>query len=132
MPAFERTRALYDDLARALGAEAFTPDDNGGIELTVGEDITLVLFAQDDNEVLAVVPLAPLPPDADFALANWLLRSNLYDSDLEPFRVATDADANVLLWGRVPLEGMNGERMAGLIDAVAAAARELRAELVRE
>lgn len=131
MPAFERTHALYADLARALGAEAFTPDDNGGIELTVGDDVTVVMYAQDDNDVLAVAPLAPLPADADFALANWLLRRNLYDSDLEPFRLATDDDGNVLLWGRVPLEGMDGERMAGVIDALAGAAREVRGELAR-
>lgn len=132
MSMFERTRALYADLAKALGVEALPPDGNGGIQLAVGEDDTVILFAQDDVDVLAVVPVMALPPQLDHGTMCWLLRRNFYDSDLDPFRLAADASGNVILWGRVPIEGTTGERLAGLLDALAEESGRIRGELDRE
>jgi len=58
-----------------------------------------------------------------------VLASNHCDAPLAPFVVAADAQANLLLWGRVPLAGMTGEQLAGLIDRLGAEARRLREEI---
>lgn len=129
MSRLPRTRALYAELATSLGMAALIPDLNGGISLEVGEGNTVVLFGQDDVELLIVSPVAPLPPEPSYGQVVWLLRQNLYDAPLHPFRVASDANGTVLLWGRVPLESLNGAALAGLLDALAAEVERVRAEL---
>ncbi|MFN0184625.1 MAG: CesT family type III secretion system chaperone [Aquabacterium sp.] len=132
MTALVKTRALYAELANALGVAELKPDANGGIQLSVGEDTTVVLFGQDDVQLLVVVPIVALPRDPDYALVAWLLRRNFYDSDLLPFRIAADQHANLVLWGRVPLQGQTGERLAGLLDVVATEVGRIRAEVSGE
>ncbi len=129
MTTLPHTRALFSDLARHLGVPELTPDANGGVQISVGEDTTVVLFAQGDSQVLIVVPLLALPRQPDYAVMAWLLRRNLYDSDLAPFRIAADAHANLVLWGRLPVAGLSGERLAGLLDVVAGEATRIRSEV---
>ncbi len=50
-------------------------------------------------------------------------------SDLAPFRVAADAGGTLVLWGRVPVEGLTGAALAGLVDAVATEGRRIRDEV---
>lgn len=132
MTALVKTRALYAELARALGVEELQPDANGGIQLNVGEDTTVVLFGQNDTRLLIVVPIVALPRRPEYALVAWLLKRNFYDSDLLPFRIAADKHANLVLWGHVPLDGLSGERLAGLVDVVAAEVGRIRAEVSGE
>lgn len=123
------TRALYAGLATALGIPPLQPDANGGIQLTIGEDTQVILYAERDITLLLVVPIAPLPREADYATTTWLLAQNMYTSSLAPFRLACDERGTVLLWGRIPLDGLTGETLATLIDAVAAEATRIGAEL---
>ena len=132
MTTLTNTRALYAELAKALGVASLPPDENGGVQLTVGDDITVVMYGQDDLTLLVVVPIAPLPRQPEFGVMAWLLRRNLYDSELAPFCIATDANATLVLWGRVPVPGLTGAALAGLIDAVAAEAVRIRDEVEGE
>ena len=129
---FERTKALYADLAATLGLPALTPDANGGIQLTIGEDINVILFGDDDTAILAVAPIMPLPDDLSHGATLWLLRKNFYDSGIAPFTVACDAAGTLILWGHVPMSGLTGPRLAGLLDALAAEAKGIRAEIAAE
>lgn len=129
MSGLEKTRALYADLAKALGVAELLPDANGGIQLNVGEDTKVVLFGQDDAELLIVVPIVALPSNPGYALVSWLLKQNFYDSDLLPFRIACDKHSNLILWGRVPLEGQTGERIADLLQVLAKEIERIRTEV---
>ncbi len=125
----ERTRELYAELAATLGLPELTPDVNGGVQLDVGDDTTVILFGENDVGLLVVIPIMQLPDDVSPGVTLWLLRRNFYDSGIAPFALACDAAGTLVLWGRVPMEGLTGERLAGLIDAVAAEARTVRGEV---
>ena len=124
---FKSTATLYADLAQHLGVGELPADDKGSVELTLGEDTTVMLFAEDERSLMLAAPVMPLPAELDYGLTLWLLRRNFHDSPLAPFRVACDAAGILVLWGRVPIDGMSGASLVGLIEAVAA-----QSELVRE
>jgi hypothetical protein len=126
---FERVRALYDDLAATLGEAALPADANGGLQLSVGENSTVALFAEDEFTLLLASPVTALPKQVDYGRVLWLLRRNFYDSPIAPFRIACDAAGNIVVWGRVPVEGMTGEQLAKLLDALAAEADLIREEV---
>jgi hypothetical protein len=71
----------------------------------------------------------PLPKKVDYGATLWLLRRNFYDSPIAPFRVSCDTAGSIIVWGRVPIDGMTGEALAGLIDSLAAEANLIREEL---
>jgi hypothetical protein len=121
VPVLDRTRALYADLAKALGTDSLPPDNNGAIQLTIGEQ-TVILMGQDDITIMVVAPVAELPREPEYGTMLWLLRRNLYDSDIAPFTAACDAAGTVILWARIEIEGQTGETLAALLDAVAAEA----------
>jgi hypothetical protein len=126
---FKRTQALYAALAKTLGVPTLPADENGGIQLTVGENSTVTLFAEDEFTLMLVSPIVPLPKKVEYGTALWLLRRNFYDSPLAPFRVSCDTADTIVVWGRVPTEGMTGESLARLIDALAAEADLIRTEV---
>ena len=78
---------------------------------------------------MLVSPVMPLPKKVDYGGTLWLLRRNFYDSPIAPFRVACDTAGSIIVWGRVPIDGMTGEALAGLIDALAAEANFIRQEV---
>lgn len=125
----QRAEALFADLARSLGVPTPVPDANGGVELTVGGDNRVVLFAEDAFTLLLVVPVMTLPTAIDYGRALWLLRRNFYDSPIAPFRVSCDEAGSLVVWGRVPMEGLQGEQLAGFIDALASEATLIREEV---
>ena len=49
----ELVRALFAELAAELGVEELPVDNNGAVQLTVGEDTTVALFAQVDRTLLS-------------------------------------------------------------------------------
>jgi hypothetical protein len=124
-----RTQALYADLAKSLGLNALPADNNGGIQLSVGDTSTVILFAENDETLLVAAPVAALPRQPDYGVMLWLLRRNFYDAPIEPFRVSCDTDANIVLWGRLPMAGLTGATLAALIDAVATEADRIREEV---
>jgi len=127
-----RTQALYADLAQSLGLKTLPADNNGGIQLTVGDASTVILFAQNDETLLLAAPVAALPKQPEYGLTLWLLRRNFYDSPIEPFRVSCDTEGNIILWGRLPMAGLTGAALAALIDAVATEANRVREEVAGE
>jgi len=131
VPVLDRTRALYADLAKALGTDSLPPDNNGAIQLTIGEQ-TVILMGGDDVTVMVVAPVAELPRELEYGAALWLLKRNFYDSDIAPFVAACDAAGTVILWARIPIEGQTGETLATLLDAVAEEAGRTFAELTGE
>ena len=56
------------------------------------------------------------------------MRRNFHDSPLAPFRIGCDKTGTLVVWGRMPMEGLSGEQLAGLIDAVTAEAALIREE----
>jgi hypothetical protein len=126
---FERARALYDDLARTLGGGPLPADANGSLQLSVGENSTVALFAEDEFTLLLATAVTALPRQVDYGRVLWLLRRNFHDSPIAPFRIACDAAGNIVVWGRVPVEGMTGEQLAKLLDALAAEADLIREEV---
>ena len=126
---FKQTQSLYAALAKTLGVAGLPADDKGAVQLTIGENSTVTLFAEDEFTLMLVSPVVALPKNVDYGTTLWLLRRNFYDSPIAPFRVSCDTAASIILWGRVPIEGMTGEALAGLIDALAAEANLIREEV---
>ena len=125
----KRAQSLYAALAKTLGVATLPADANGGVQLSIGESSTVTLFAEDEFTVMLVSPVMPLPKKLDYGTALWLLRRNFYDSPIAPFRVSCDTAGTIVVWGRLPIEGMRGEALAGLIDALAAEADFIRSEV---
>ena len=126
---FKSTASLYADLAKHLGVSELPADEAGSVELTIGADTTVMLFAEDEHSLMLAAPVMPLPSGLDYGLTLWLLRRNFHDSPLAPFRVACDAAGIIVLWGRVPIDGMSGGALASLIEALAAESELVREEL---
>lgn len=126
---FKSTQALYDDLAKTLGVAELPADESGSVELTIGEDTPVILFAEDAYTLMLVAPVVPLPAEPDYGVMLWLMRRNFHDSPLAPFRVACDAAGTVVIWGRVPIDSMDGAGLAALLDALGEESRKVRDEL---
>jgi hypothetical protein len=120
---------LYAQLAKALGVPAIAADAKGIVQLSVGDDGTLVLVPEDRYTLMVMSPVAALPQSLDRGTMLWLLRRNFHDSPISPFRIGCDKAGSLVVWGRVPVDGMSGEQLAGLIDAVAAEAALIREEI---
>ncbi len=123
------TATLYADLARHLGVDELPADEAGSVELDIGEDTTVMLFAEDEFSLMLAAPVMPLPSGLDYGLTLWLLRRNFHDSALAPFRLSCDAAGIIVLWGRVPVQGMSGPTLAKLIEALAGESALVREEL---
>ncbi len=126
---FKSTQDLYAELAKSLGVDSLPADEQGSVQLSVGENSTVILFAEDEQSVMLVSPVMALPAAIDYGRVLWLLRRNFYDSPLAPFRVACDTAGTIVIWGRVPVAGLSGSELAGLIDAVATEADLIREEV---
>lgn len=130
---YDTTRTLYAELAKALGVDTIPADARGVVQLTIGEDGDSMVLAPEDPETLTMLaPVGKLPLKMDTATVLWLLRRNFHDSPSAPFRVGCDEAGTVVLWGRIPIGEMTGERLAGLIDAVVAEAALIREEIAVE
>lgn len=125
---FDTTRALYADLAHALGVPGLTPDNQGSLQIEVGENNAVAIFAEDPATILLATSVMALPPELDYGRALWLLRRNFYDSPIAPFRIACDTAGNIVVWSRVPTSELTGEQLAAIIDALAAEADTIREE----
>ena len=125
----ESIETLYAQLAKALGVDAIPTDAKGIVQLSVGDDGTLVLVPEDRYTLMVMSPVAALPADIDRGTLLWLMRRNFHDSPLSPFRIGCDKAGSIVVWGRLPIDGMTGDELAGLLDAVAAEAALIREEI---
>ena len=122
-------QALYAQLAKALGVPTVPADAQGIVQLNVGDDGRVVLVPEDAYTLMLLSPVAALPKSIDRGTLLWLMRRNFHDSPLAPFRIGCDSAGGVVVWGRLPIEGMTGAQLAGLIDALATEAMLIRAEI---
>ncbi len=129
MAALPHTRALIAELATAIGLAALPPDDSGGFHLMIGSTADIYLYGGDDATILIVAPIGPLPEAPEYGLVTYLLRSNLFDSDVAPFQVAVDDGGVLTFWGRVRIADVDGAALAGLVERVATRVGEIRAEI---
>jgi hypothetical protein len=125
-------KALCTQLAKALGVAGVPADANGIVQLTVGEDGRVVLVPEDAYTLMLMAPVGELPDGADRGTLLWLMRRNFHDSPLAPFRIGCDKAGTLVVWGRMPMEGLSGEQLAGLIDAVTAEAALIREEVATD
>jgi hypothetical protein len=125
-------QALYAQLAKALGVATIPADAQGIVQLDVGDDGRVVLVPEDAYTLMLLSPVAALPEAMDHGTLLWLMRRNFHDSPLAPFRIGCDSAGNLVLWGRMPIDGMSGEQLAGLLDAVAAEAALIREEIATD
>jgi hypothetical protein len=129
MPALDRTRALIAEFGSVLGLDSLPPDENGGYHLTVGADTDIMIYGGDDETVLVVAPVAPLPHRPEYGLMVYLLRNNMFDSPVAPFQVAVDDEGALILWARLPLAELSGSRLASIIRGLAEQVGEMRGEI---
>jgi hypothetical protein len=125
-------QALYAQLAKALGVESIPADARGIVQLDVGDDGRVVLVPEDAYTLMLLSPVAALPATMDHGTLLWLMRRNFHDSPLAPFRVGCDSAGSLVVWGRMPIDAMNGDQLAGLLDAVAAEAALIREEIATD
>ncbi|MBX3604811.1 MAG: CesT family type III secretion system chaperone [Piscinibacter sp.] len=124
--------ALYEQLAQALGVDAIPADAQGIVQLDVGDDGRVVLVPEDAHTLMLLSPAAALPAAPDAGTVLWLMRRNFHDSPLSPFRIGCDSAGRLVVWGRMPIDGLRGDQLAGLIDAVAAEAALIREEVATD
>ena len=129
---FESTRRLYDELAKALGLDVLEADANGSLQLNIGDSASVVMFAESEASLMILSAVMPLPHKLDYGTVLWLLRRNFHDSPIAPFTVACDKAGSIVVWGRVPVAGLNGETLAGLLDALGAETDLIREELATD
>jgi len=125
-------KALYAQLAKTLGVADVPADANGIVHLTVGEEGRVVLVPEDAYTLMLMAPVGALPDGADRGTLLWLMRRNFHDSPLAPFRIGCDKAGTLVVWGRMPMEGLGGEQLAGLIDAVTTEAALIREEVATD
>jgi Tir chaperone protein (CesT) family len=125
----DQTRSLVADLASALKIGALPPDASGGYQLTIGGTTTLLIYGGDDETILLIAPLGKLPRHPEYGLVLYLLRANMFNSDLTPFRVAVDGAGGLIAWGRLRIADFSGARLAALIGVLADRIEAMRAEL---
>jgi hypothetical protein len=125
-------QTLYARLAKALGIDTVPADAQGIVQLDVGDAGRVVLIPEDAYSLMLMSPVAKLPAAVDHGTLLWLMRRNFHDSPLAPFRIGCDTAGNLVVWGRMPIDGMSGEQLVGLLDAVAAEAALIREEIATD
>ena len=125
-------QALYAQLAQTLGVDAIPADAQGIVQLDVGDDGRVVVVPEDAHTLMLLSPVAALPQALDHGTLLWLMRRNFHDSPLAPFRVGCDSAGHLVVWGRMPIDGLSGAQLAGLLDAVAAEAALIREEIATD
>ena len=132
MPGLEKTKALIGDFAAALGLETLPPDDDGGYQVTVGDDTDVMFYGGDDETVLVVAPIAPLPRNPEYGTVMYLLRNNLFNSSIMPFQVAADDEGGLVLWARLAIADLTGDSLASIVKGLAEEVEEMRGVLDEE
>ena len=126
---FDYIKPLYADLAKAVGVKGLTPDENGTLLLDLSEDVTISIFAESSIAIMLATAAMALPTAVDYGRVLWLLRRNFHDSPIAPFRIACDQDGAIVVWGRVPVDGLTGQQLAALAKSLADEVALIREEV---
>lgn len=125
---FATIEALFKDVAATIGAASLPVDENGAATLAVGDTASVVLIGETEDTLLVMAPVGTLPPDIDYASMLWLLRRGFHDSPIAPFRVSCDEAATVVVWGRIPVDGMTAADLMKLLSALGDEVETIRTE----
>jgi hypothetical protein len=115
---FASIESLFKDLAASIGVGALPLDENGAATLAVGDTSTVILIGETEETLLVMAPVGTLPVDIDYATVLWLLQRGFHDSPIAPFRVSCDEAATVVVWGRIPVDGMKAADLLKLAGAL--------------
>jgi hypothetical protein len=115
---FASIESLFKDLAASIGVGALPLDENGAATLAVGDTSTVILIGETEETLLVMAPVGTLPVDIDYATVLWLLQRGFHDSPIAPFRVSCDEAATVVVWGRIPVDGMTAADLLKLAGAL--------------
>jgi hypothetical protein len=125
-----KLRLLLSELQTNIKKITFSEGtQTGEIVVTIEGHSKIWLLEQEDGYFTLALPVMALPPKIGYGEIFWLLRRNFYDSKLLPFRVASDKGANIVLWGRSPLEKLTSEELGVLLNNLIAEAKKIREEL---
>ena len=128
MTSLDKTRALIAQLAAALGLPSLPSDNNNGTPLEI-DGRTVLIYGGDDESILLVAPVAPLPEEPGYGLTAYLLRKNLFQSDLAPFQVALDDGGTVVVWGRLQIADLDGAVLAAVLKRLAQRVGDIAGEM---
>src|SRR5262245_22377531 len=124
-------QSRFSNLFRDLGAAAGTdlmPDANGVVSLTFDDDVTVSIEAPADSEFIYFhSPVKRLGGDRAAEL-EAAMRVNLFDLSVSGAWLALDStnDELVLCYSLLG-DGADADRLANVLEALAAAVRDLRA-----
>lgn len=125
-----KLRLLLSELKTSIGKITFSEGtQTGEIVVTIEGHSKIWLLEQEDGYFTLALPVLALPPKIGFGEIFWLLRRNFYDSNLLPFRVASDKGANIVLWGRSPLENLTCEELEALLNKLIEEGKKIHEEL---
>ena len=69
-----KVEALYKSLAQALGLESLQADAQGTVQLEVGEQSIIYIFAELPDQIMLVSAVMELPLNIDYGSMLWLLK----------------------------------------------------------
>jgi hypothetical protein len=126
---FASIQTLFKNVAATIGVPSLPLDENEAATLAVGDSATAILIGEAEDTLLVMAPVGALPLDIDYASTVWLLQRGFHDSPIAPFRVSCDSAGTVVIWGRIPVEGMEAADLMKLLSALGDEVDTIRAEV---
>lgn len=123
-----RIEALMAELWRSLGMTGSNPQGDQ-FEFTLGTDVTVEISAENDEDLLVVAPVAPLPANPEWGMVQHLLRANGADSADFPFAIGSDEEGMIYLWARMPVAAVVPEELEAALHWIALRVTGLRATI---
>lgn len=126
----ERLDALLADIA-ARSDLPVRLDGNGSCTIVYGEDSELTLTSvEGGDEVLLHAPLQFLSPRDPLPQLRRAMALSLYGTHSAGAGIGLDKDGGwLVLWRRLPIEGLDGRSLEARIVGFALAADQLRSQL---
>lgn len=123
-----RMEALMAELWRSLGINGSSPQGEV-FEFTIGTDVTVQIAGENDDDLLIVAPIAPLPANPEWGMVQHLLRANSADNADFPFAIGSDEAGMVYLWARMPVASVIAEELEAALNWIALRVTGLRETL---
>lgn len=123
-----RIEALMAELWRSLGLNGAAPQGEV-FEFTLGTDVIVNIAGENDDDLLIVAPVAPLPANPEWGMVQHLLRANGADSADFPFAIGSDEEGMIYLWARMPVAAVVPEELESALHWLALRVTGLRATI---
>jgi Tir chaperone protein (CesT) family len=126
-----------DALLRAVGTEIGTPlelDDDNECILSRADGQEIVMIASGDSDALIVMaPLVAAGPANRAALFAWLLERNFEDDLTRGTTLGMDRASDMLMLRyRLPVEGLTGAGLAGILSNLFSVIDELMSAIAEQ